>query len=605
MRIYYVFAALCAVSAPLVAMVSPPLVAVASGIPLLASAGLAFWLARWMGLNIEIVQVNNRAHDLITRGEVDAAEAMLAPLAARVSRGHLARAVALQRGAIALHRGDPSAATAHLTAAITYRPTLLSRRQEEQQIASAHALRAVAHAMLGERALAESDASAAESADARSPDAVARARLARAILDARSDRRSELAENLSGLGRLCESLSARERSLVRAFERMVRASAGSVYREPAPKVTDAEASGLAAWVSKIAPQAASFVGAERAAVATSAWTEQATVAGEEQRKRAAAAARSFTPRRARRVVALWILLMAMFAVIYQIVSSQPAGAPEAAVAHDVLDATSWLGLLPATVCALFVGVLFAAIRRGNRADRSLARARMCVASGELSAAEEIFRAESKSKAAAAAAAGGLGLSQLFEERGDFHAAAVEAQAGIARGMAVKAAISDILLPDLHAARAFALAAGGELDESVAETNALVRIFPSYPYKTRALLRIRLAQALARRDRAAAAAVADERTMEMALFLRDEILCDLLAAWSHGAPDEERARLLSSVRASPDLARWVDALAPGLVSDVERKVRVQVLAAEIEGEELEADSREGDDPTRAARVAHGR
>lgn len=577
-RIYYVFAAMCACAAPLVATVSPPLVAVISGIPLLASAGLAFWFARFVALNVEVVQVNNRAHDLISRGEVDAAEAMLAPLAARVSRGHLARAVSLQRGAIALHRGDPTAAARHLTAAISARSNLISRRQEQQQIASAYGLRAVAHAMLGERALAEADASAAESVDGRFPDALARARLARAILDAQSDRRAQLAENLSGFGRLYESLSARERSLVRAFERMVRASAGSVYREPAPKVADVDASGLAAWVSKIAPQAASFVGAERVASATGPWTEAPTQAGEEQRKRSAAAATTFKPKRGARLVALWVVLIGLFLAVYQLTTTQPAGTPEAAVVTELSNPVSWIGLLPAAVCALFVAMVAVAIRRGNRADRALARARHLVASGELGAAEEIYRAESKSAAAAAAAAGELGLSRLFEERSDFHAAAVEAQAGVAKAAMVKAVVSDILLPDLHAARAFALAAEGEVDESVAETAALVRDFPSYPYKTTALLRIRLAQALARKDRAAAAAVADERTMEMALLLRDEILCDLLAAWSHGAPDEERARLLSAVRASPDLGRWIDALAPGLVSDVERKVRVSAAAA---------------------------
>src|SRR6185436_1118599 len=98
----------------------------------------------------------------------------------------------------------------------------LTRHHKATQIPSAHALRAMAHAMTGDAATAEADARTAETAETRTADAVARAALARAILHARSDRREALVDALHGLRSLKESLTPRERALVRAFERMTR-----------------------------------------------------------------------------------------------------------------------------------------------------------------------------------------------------------------------------------------------------------------------------------------------------------------------------------------------------------------------------------------------
>src|SRR6185436_10560116 len=135
------------------------------------------------------------------------------------------------------------------------------------------------------------------------------------------------------------------------------------------------------------------------------------------------------------------------------------------------------------------------------------------ATGETAQAITLARAAVKTRLGAQAAAAHLVLAQLLEKQGDFHAAAAEAQAGIARSnvRGVKVAVSDILLPELIAARAFSLAADGEIAESVAETDYLARSFPAFPYRARALLRIQIAQALARKDFAKAAARARTRT----------------------------------------------------------------------------------------------
>ncbi len=564
------------------------LAAIPGAFVMLGMSALFFWLGRYFKTSIRVVQINNLAYDLMTRGNLEQADAMLAPVAAGLTRGSPARAVDIQRGLIALHRGDPAAAIGLLTRALGARKALLTRRHEETQIPGAHALRAVAHAMLGNEAEAEADARAAESAVTRTPDTVARAMLARGILHARADRREALVETLRGLRTFKESLTPRERALVRAFERMTRSEKRSVYREPAPVVEERSAAGLAAWVEKIAPQAASFVIDAAPAGEPEPWNERPTAEGAARLARTRRDAQKAIPH-ARAgggsVVALWLILIVMFLAIWQFLSpsGDPVGAPVDAGGDSLLD--TLLGVAPPVIALLFAVAVARGLRAGTKEEATLRQISLLAAAGGTAEAITLARAAARTKLGAQAAAAQLVLAQLLEKRGEFHAAAVEAQAGITRANArgVKVAVSDILLPELIAARAFSLAADGELEESIAETNDLVESYPAFPYRARALLRIRIAQSLARRDFAAAAVLARTRTPELPIAVRDEVLCDLLVLWSEGrsggdpgaTAEEERARLIAALEDDRELAAWVDALAPGLGADVARKVRLAV------------------------------
>lgn len=597
-RIYYGIAAACLLFGGCSVATAPTIGTAVAALAMWLLGGGALYLARYLQVGIELVQANNLAHDEILRGNVERAEAVLAPLLAKAKRGHTLRAVQIQRAAIALHRGDVEAAEALATAAIDAPGHPLSRRYEAQQIPSAHGLRALARAMRGDRAGAIADAERAEGDPHRAPDAVARARLARAMLEAKSDDTTRLAEIVRGFGRLREGLSARERGLLRAFERMTHVSRGSVYRHPAPKLAEAESAGLAAWVEKIAPRAASFV-VERplAAAAEAAVVEAPTAEGEARRKRSQAVGKTLAGRRPRVLVvlALWVVLVGLFVAIWQLLS--PSTPVEAVADPQAAEPVSLgLTLAPLAVVATFVGLFAVLLRRGRAQEKELAEARLRVAIDDVAGAEAIYRRHSKSRMVAIAAQANLGLAQIHEERGDFHAAAVEAQEGITRASAMKGVTSDILLPDLVATRAFALAAGHEVDESLAELAELDRSYPTYPYRTRAMLRARIAQALARGDRARAAAIADERTAEMALTLRDELLCDLLVAWARGGSEDEREHLARALRERPETAAWVEALAPGLAADVARGARMRIGAEEpaIPDPADEADEEEAED-----------
>lgn len=606
-RIYYGIAVACLLFGGCSVAVGPAAATIAGAAAMWLLGLGALYLARYIQLGIELVQANNLAHDEILRGNVDRAEAILAPLLAKAKRGHTLRAVQIQRAAIALHRGDAEAAEALATAAIDAPGHPLSRRYEAQQIPSARALRALARAMRGDPGGALSDAEAAERDPHRAPDAVARARLARAMLEAKSEDTTKLVELVRGFGRLREGLSARERGLLRAFERMTHVPRGSVYRHAAPKIAEAESAGLAAWVEKIAPRAASFV-VERplAAAAPVAVVEAPTAEGEARRKRSQEVGKTLAKRRPRALVvlALWVVLILLFVAIWQFLS--PGSPAEVVTADPGAPEPTSLGLTlaPLGLVAAFVGLFAILLRRGGAQDKELAEARLRVATDDVAGAEAIYRRHTKSRMVAIAAQANLGLAQIHEERGDFHAAAVEAQEGVTRASAMKGVTSDILLPELIATRAFALAAGHEVEESLAELAELDRGYPTYPYRTRALLRARIAQALARGDRARAAAIVDERTAEMALTLRDELLCDLLVAWARGGSEDEREHLARSLRERPETAAWIEALAPGLAADVARGTRMRIAEPATEegqdrGEAAEAALEEPEAVARAA------
>jgi hypothetical protein len=162
---------------------------------------------------------------------------------------------------------------------------------------------------------------------------------------------------------------------------------------------------------------------------------------------------------------------------------------------------------------------------------------------------------------------------------------------------MKAVAHDMLLPSAIAERAFCLAALGRFAEADAELAGL-SAFPTFSLAARAVFRVRLAQVLGRRDRVAALALSRQRTIDLPLSHRDELLCDLLEATESGSLEEDEwARLDAELREDPKLAAWTEHFLAGGRARLVPKARV--VSVDDELEQIDAGGDAGD-----ARAVHG-
>lgn len=147
---------------------------------------------------------------------------------------------------------------------------------------------------------------------------------------------------------------------------------------------------------------------------------------------------------------------------------------------------------------------------------------------------------------------------------------------VSRRPYVRALNSDVLVPELIAQRAFVLAAMGREAEADAELATLAREHPTFAFLTRSMLRVRMVQALRRRDVEAAVRLARERTPELPLNRRDELLADIVLALSGGQVAEgEVERLLSELAEDSELAAWIDFMAPDARTRLAERSRSRV------------------------------
>lgn len=188
----------------------------------------------------------------------------------------------------------------------------------------------------------------------------------------------------------------------------------------------------------------------------------------------------------------------------------------------------------------------------------------------------------------------LQLAHLAERRCAMSDALSYCDAGLARlsRRHVRAMNSDVLVPELIAQRAFVLAAISRDAEADAELATLAREHPTFAFMTRSVLRVRMVQALRRRDIEEALRLARERTPELPLNRRDEMLADIVIAL---AGDKDAAgeveRIAFELAEDPELAAWIDFMAPGardrLAEHGHVRVRVEpAIAAGVHDTEAE-------------------
>jgi hypothetical protein len=545
---------------------------------LLAFAGVFLWYARVAGRDAWGQAYAAAAQQAITRGRFDEAEALHARIPARsMRRGTVARTVAVQRALLTLFRGSPERAIAAVAPALASGTRLFSAQVERSQMASAHAVRALARAMTGDTARATADADAAEAYAEAMPEALARARLARTMVVSRRGDMVALGTELAKDGSLMlEHTMPRERALVRALRKMAHGRGRSVYREPSKPSDGGNAPGaLASWIAAVAPEAAAYA-TDDAARAEALEAASAPIASPDAQRaiaasrRAAAAAGQAASGRQRWVMgAIGAGLVATFVVLWQLfepVASSSAHGPEA------IAEPGWLGFdagpMAVAVAALLALACLVTLQlvRLRRINLALFGAHRAAALGDRATAEALLAGAKKSSLSVYAAAASANVAHLAERRADFALCLAECDGAIARLGAARTAqlSSEQLMPPLLGLRGLALAATGRHAEAEAELASLIARHAGYMHLPLFDFRIRFVNAVRAGDLDAARALAMQRTAELPVPLRDDLLADLvLATGPRGLPTEEIERVAAELRDNAEVCAWIDAIAPGL------------------------------------------
>lgn len=533
----------------------------------------------------------------LTRGQMEEAEAHLDAIHSWGARnGAIMRSTAYQRGLIAFYRGDAAAATALLDPAAHERTNTFSRTQEQLLRAYVLSARALAFASMGESARARADVRTVLESEHALPDALARARLAEAVVLAREGAHDALAAFFREHGSLVlEHALPRERVLARALRKMVTSRSRSVYREAArPDEGSTETSAVGDWIARIAPEAAQHTAhapglADRAdAAAPPAVSDDALRAFEATRKMAD---KAMTPKGASRqwkkTLILWVVLIVMFMVVWQVLGSATPADPAPAVSGPAL--ARYVGLIGGAVfAALFSGIVAFNVRRNRRTVREIVAANRAVTLRDMNTAERLLQSLEKT-------AQNLGPAQAYLLRASM--AEREARFGDCihwcdRGLASIASqihgnrliASMTITPALESLRSLALAAVGRDAEASASLAAFAKTYATWSHRASAELRIRLMLALKRGALDEARVIARERTPELPITLRDETLADLiLATASHGASREEQERVDTEIREDLTIRTWIDAVAPELRADLARRVGEKLVRVDVPGE----------------------
>lgn len=558
----------------------------------------------------------------ITRGDMDEAEAHLAAIPRWFMRGGaVMRSALFQRALIAFYRGDAKAAAALLDPATDQRTRFATRFYESMQRTLVLSLRALALASIGETERARADVGEVLASPYATPEAIARARLAEAVIHGRNGETDALAALFRTHGSLVlEHAYPRERVLARALRKMARARARSVYREAARIEEQPSTGAIGEWIAQIAPDAAPHATeatrlVERVEVAAAPRTDEIAVrAVNEARQRAAKNENKNKPRivgRPAATLALWVVLIVMFLVIYQFLTpsekhaTHATHAAAAAAAPTQDAAATFLTMTEITVPVVFVIVFAVFIVKGTRklrkAERQIVEAQRALALGDDAAAEPLLVALEKERTAL----GPANALFLRAKRAEQHARFDECIAHCDRALgsiagqvpANRMAASMTLTPAVVTLRGMALAAMGRAGEANAELATIAREHATWSHRVAAELRIRLLLAIRGGDLEAARTIARERTPELPITLRDEALADLvLATAESGASRDEQERLDGELAEDMTTRSWIDAVAPDLRAELARRVSGKNVRIEAGGPHAEIQADETDDET---------
>ncbi|AKT37989.1 hypothetical protein [Chondromyces crocatus] len=515
----------------------------------------------------------NRAVGLLFDGRFADAKELLDHTETTTRLPAFLRLLDIHRTVLALRQGALKDGLRHADGALS-QPLGRNSHDEQPHVSIAQGLRALLRASTGDDDGARRDTEAVLGNAHATPEALARAELATAISLERAGDRTALATHLQARRTLLlEHTHPRERAIVRGYLRMLKARTTSIYRETAEQPPSDEPPN-ADWLTQLAPGAAPFVpeAARRTddgprAPGPSTSTRTPATPRVDPTARAAAEERTKTPRSQQWI---WITVIALPLIALTLAldpfDANPTPAPTATAPLAQLGSIVLFYVFPIAVFLTLIG--FFLVQKRRYADASIATTLGALARGEESAAIAELTRISDTRALLFAAQAHLTLAGWHDRRADFPAALRHCDAALSKltSPLYRELASDLLFPGILAERASLLAITGRVEDAEAEYQLLAEQFPLYAYLNATRLRLDLTLAGGRGDLAAVAALA-ERIGNLPLSPRDELLAELGRAAAH--PDavgaNEIARLQTELRDLPEYRRWLDAVAPQVLT----------------------------------------
>ncbi|MFO0613326.1 MAG: hypothetical protein U0414_12095 [Polyangiaceae bacterium] len=539
------------------------------------------------------------ARNELSQGELGRAERRVDWALAADRDRLVTRSLGSWRAEIALARGDLDRALRGFDAALDL-PARARDARDAAWLPMIRAERALTRALAGDDAGALADAAAVRDlVDARAfgPRIVAtvvwvrrllaRAALAEIVVASRAGDLDRLTGLVAASRRVVlDGVPPRERTLLRAIERMARARATSVYRELASPPKDEREASPAEWVERVLPGASRFVHARPPAsqrAPTSAKAPAPLRRAEEPRHFGAAS----------RLGLLWLLVgVVVFAYL------------QAEAPRSVGDA-SWARAYVAA--AIASAVILAGIFLSSRGSRPRVRAANDAMVLAATDPDDAALAGLDARDLLIVAVKSVALAQIAFERASLGLALHHAEAASEAVDKMGHGADLVELRGMaHGARATALAALGRADDARAALDAIPMTYSSRAAMTVA---VDVLAALASGRVADARAAAAQASDGMAVDTRCELLVDLLRATDPdgGTGLAESARLRAEL-GDPSARAFVMAVAPALLVAIEgdvardRASRVeQERAEEAEAEEARDAEAEALERERAHRV----
>jgi hypothetical protein len=421
--------------------------------------------------------------------------------------------IGILRAHVAFNEEDPAAAAAALDQARSGVGGTL--RGAGNLGAIVLALRALAHALLGQPELAREALAAHDAHPARTADTAAPARLAELlILDQSGDERAQAVLLARSATALLNRLGPAQRPLVRALA-----------------------------VATNRPDVA-----HRTAVAPDSAPPRSTQATTPRR----VAVRIHPVARLRPRSKAAVTIAAAVALIFG--------------AFWLPEVLAWQGLGIALFAVVAFAVYGTTFRRGHlRGARQLQAARLELVWGDHRQGHRELVALASGRDDYVAIDACVHLAIDAEERGDLEAAFDACDAGLARIAASRVQLETQAwtAPKLAELQAYLRAAQGELDRSQRELAALRATFPDYAFLVAGIHRIRLMQAANARNWPQVAELEANRARAMTISARDELLARVGSLLAHGATEaSDLAGLEAELEAFPSHERWLEAVAPG-------------------------------------------